>query len=234
MELTQRTTSILKNFARANNSLLILPGNVIYTIEEGKSYVIRAEIEETFDKKIAIYDGLNQFLNTLELFGTEPKPDIEFGESAMYIRSNKVEQMFRYSDAEYIVSPERDPKLNYENLEYEISFDLTYDQIENLKKAANIQKLKHFAVRGKEGKIYLVACDATGNKNSTANEYVLDTGLETEENFQKVFTVSSLDLLKKDYSIQLSKESNIVKFSSSDELGEITYIFPADATAKNY
>ena len=64
MKLSDKTHTILKNFAGINNSILVKQGNQLRTISVAKNILAEAEIEEDFPREFAIYD-LNQFLNGL-------------------------------------------------------------------------------------------------------------------------------------------------------------------------
>ena len=62
MNLTDKTLTVLKNFAGINNSILVKEGNQLRTISVAKNILAEAEIEEDFPRQFGIYD-LNQFLN---------------------------------------------------------------------------------------------------------------------------------------------------------------------------
>ena len=64
MKLSSNTTNILKNFSQINQSILIKEGNKLKTISVMKNNLAEAEVEEEYEKDIAIYD-LNQFLSGL-------------------------------------------------------------------------------------------------------------------------------------------------------------------------
>ena len=74
MNLTDKTLTVLKNFAGINNSILVKEGNQLRTISVAKNILAEAEIEEDFPRQFGIYD-LNQFLNGLSL---HQDPDLDF------------------------------------------------------------------------------------------------------------------------------------------------------------
>ena len=62
MNLSDKTLTVLKNFAGINNSILVKEGNQLRTISVAKNILAEAYIEENFPRQFGIYD-LNQFLN---------------------------------------------------------------------------------------------------------------------------------------------------------------------------
>ena len=71
IDITPRTVEILKNFCTINKSIVIKPGNQIATLSINKNILAIADVEETFDSEIAIYD-LGMFINGLTLLD-QPK-----------------------------------------------------------------------------------------------------------------------------------------------------------------
>ena len=86
MKLSDKTLTILKNFAGINNSILVKKGNELKTISVAKNILAEAQIDEEFSRDFAIYD-LNQFLNGL---GLHQDPDMDFTENSyLTIREGK-------------------------------------------------------------------------------------------------------------------------------------------------
>ena len=106
MKLTQKTFSILKNFASINQSLYVSKGNVIKTISEIKSVIAEAEVQQMFPRDFGIYD-LNQFLGVLSLF---EEPDLNFDTTCVHISgSENASSSYFYADKATIrtVPPEK-------------------------------------------------------------------------------------------------------------------------------
>ena len=86
MKLSEKTLTVLKNFAGINNSILVKEGNQLRTISVAKNILAEAEIDEEFPRQFGVYD-LNQFLNGLSL---HQDPDMDFTEeSYLTIREGK-------------------------------------------------------------------------------------------------------------------------------------------------
>ena len=86
MKLSEKTLTVLKNFAGINNSILVKEGNQLRTISVAKNILAEANIDEEFPRQFGVYD-LNQFLNGLSL---HQDPDLDFTEeSYLNIREGK-------------------------------------------------------------------------------------------------------------------------------------------------
>ena len=95
MKLSDKTLTILKNFAGINNSILVKKGNELKTISVAKNILAEAQIDEEFSRDFAIYD-LNQFLNGL---GLHQDPDLDFSpDSYLTIREGKRRVKYFYAD----------------------------------------------------------------------------------------------------------------------------------------
>jgi hypothetical protein len=85
MKLSEHTVEVLKNFATINQNLIIKEGNTLTTMSAMKNIVAKAEVEETFEKEVAIYD-LNEFLASISLFES---PILEFNDGFVTIKEEK-------------------------------------------------------------------------------------------------------------------------------------------------
>ena len=62
--ISRPTIEVLKNFCSINKSIVIKPGNKVSTLSINKNILAIAEVEESFDSPISIYD-LGVFLGGL-------------------------------------------------------------------------------------------------------------------------------------------------------------------------
>ena len=147
MKLSDKTHTILKNFAGINNSILVKQGNSLRTISVAKNILAEASIDEEFPKDFAIYD-LNQFLNGL---GLHQDPEMDFGqESYLTIREGKRRVKYFYADPAVIVSPpEKEITLPSED----VHFQLDSIALEKLLKAAAVYQLPDLSAIGEAGVI---------------------------------------------------------------------------------
>ena len=82
MKLSEHTVEVLKNFATINQNLVIKEGSTLTTMSAMKNIVAKADVEESFDKEVAIYD-LNEFLASISLFTS---PVLEFNDGFLEIQ----------------------------------------------------------------------------------------------------------------------------------------------------
>ncbi len=97
MKLSEHTISVLKNFATINQNLVIKEGSELTTMSAMKNIVAKADVEESFDKEVAIYD-LNEFLASISLF---TNPILEFEDGFVTIKEEnnpKNSLKYFYSD----------------------------------------------------------------------------------------------------------------------------------------
>ena len=106
MKLSDHTVDVLKNFASINQNLIIKEGSTLTTMSAMKNIVAKAEVEESFDKEVAIYD-LNEFLASISLFTS---PILDFNEGFVTIREEnnpKNSLKYFYSDPSVVTSPNK-------------------------------------------------------------------------------------------------------------------------------
>ena len=196
MKFSEKTITILKNFAGINNSILVKTGQKLKTISVARNILAEAEISEEFSKDFAIYD-LNQFLNGLNLHND---PEIDFSkDSYLTIREGKRKVKYFYADPNVIVSPP-DKAINLPSTDVEFNLDSV--TLEKLLKAASVYQLPDFSVIGKDGNIELVVRD---KKNDTSNECSIFVG-ETKSDFVFNFKVENIKIIPGAYKVVISSK----------------------------
>ena len=196
MKLSDKTLTILKNFAGINNSILVKQGTSLRTISVAKNILAEAEIGEEFPREFGIYD-LNQFLNGL---GLHQDPDLDFKEeSYLTIREGKRRVRYFFADPNVIISPpEKEITLPSED----VRFQLDSTSLEKLLKAAAVYQLPDFCVVGNAGAVKLVVRD---KKNDTSNEYSITVG-ETDKDFVFNFKVENIKIIPGAYDVVVSSK----------------------------
>ena len=135
MKLSDKTLTVLKNFAGINNSILVKQGTQLRTISVAKNILAEAVIDEEFSRDFAIYD-LNQFLNGL---GLHQDPDMDFTEDTyLTIREGKRRVKYFFADPAVIVSP---PDKEISLPSEDVHFQLDSIALEKLLKAAAVYQL---------------------------------------------------------------------------------------------
>lgn len=196
MKLSENTITILENFSRINNSILVKSGNRLRTISVAKNILAEAEIEEQFPRDFAIYD-LSEFLNGLKL---HHDPDLDFtDDSHITIREGNRRVKYFYADPNVIVSP---PDKSIQLPSKDVCFQLESITLEKLIKAASVYKLPDLSAVGEAGAIRLVVRD---KKNDTSNEYSIAVG-QSESDFVFNFKVENIKIIPGAYNVVVSKQ----------------------------
>ena len=205
MKLSEKTLTVLKNFAGINNSILVKEGNQLRTISVAKNILAEANIDEEFPRQFGVYD-LNQFLNGLSL---HQDPDMDFTEeSYLTIREGRRKVKYFYADPQVIISPP-DKEINLPS--EDIHFQLESTSLDKLLKAAAIYQLPDLAVIGEAGVVKIVVRD---KKNDTSNEYAVIVG-ETDKEFSFNFKVENIKIIPGAYDVVVSSKL-LSRFTNSE------------------
>lgn len=195
MQLSQETTSVLKNFASINPNLLVKPGKSLRTISPTKSVMARAIVDESFDKGFAIFD-LSQFLGRLSLFD---KPELTISDSFMEISEGEEYSEFAFAAPENIVAP---PEKEITLPKAEINFELTEKDFSKVMKAMSVSGLPEIAVTGEDGKLSLQAIDSKGVSKDV---FTINIG-KTKLAFRMIFRADNLKIIPGDYTVAISSK----------------------------
>ena len=196
MKLSEKTFTLLKNFATINNSVLVKKGSKLRTISIAKNILAEATVNEEFPRDFAIYD-LNQFLNGL---GLHQDPELDFKEqSYMNIREGKRRVKYFYADPNVIVAP---PDKEISLPSEDVHFQLDSVTLEKLLKAAAVYQLPDLSAVGEAGVVKLVARD---KKNDTSNEFAIVVG-ETDKEFVFNFKVENIKIIPGAYDVIVSSK----------------------------
>jgi hypothetical protein len=196
MKLSDKTLTVLKNFAGINNSILVKKGTNLRTISVAKNILAEASIDEDFPRDFAIYD-LNQFLNGL---GLHQDPELDFKEkSYLNIREGKRRVKYFFADPAVIISPpDKEISLPTED----VHFQLDSVTLEKLLKAAAVYQLPDLSAVGEAGVVKLVVRD---KKNDTSNEFAIVVG-ETDKEFSFNFKVENIKIIPGAYDVVVSSK----------------------------
>ena len=185
MKLSDHTIEVLKNFATINQNLVIKEGSTLSTMSAMKNIVAKADVEESFDKEVAIYD-LNEFLASISLFTS---PILDFKEGFVTIKeenSPKNSLKYFYSDPSVVTSPSKTITMPSK----EVSFTLNGENLNKLKRAAGVIQAPDLVLEKKDADVFLTVKD---KKNDTANTFSVDVDTTTEgSNFKFYYKVENL------------------------------------------
>ena len=207
MELSERTTKILKNFSTINQSIVFNTGNVIRTISPLKTIMAQATVNENFPFEFGIYD-LNQFLGVVSLFKT---PEFDFNEKYVTIQSNSASSNYFFTDKSMIETP---PAKTLDMATRLVGFSMTSEEIKSLLQAASVLSLPEIVITGDGKEIKITASNV---KNSSNHNFTRVVG-ETFASFKFIIKVDNLKMLPHGYDVALTNTpANMVEFSSQDD-----------------
>jgi len=211
MKLSEHTVDVLKNFATINQNLVIKEGSTLSTMSAMKNIVAKADVEESFDKEVAIYD-LNEFLASISLFTS---PILDFKESFVTIKeeNSSTSLKYFYSDPSVVTSPSKTITMPSK----EVEFTLNGDNLNKLKRAAGVIQAPDLVLEKKSTGSFLTVKD---KKNDTANTYSIDVDTKTEgSGFKFYYKVENLKVMEGNYDVEISSK-NISHLKSTNKAVE--------------
>lgn len=204
MKIDEKTLSILKNFAKINPSIMIVPGNIISTVNSARTLMAKATVPTTFSQKFAVYE-LDRFLSVLSLFDN---PDLTFHETFVEIYSNKMKTKFVYT-SENLINKPSNKQIKLPSVD--VSFNLTEANLKDIDKALNILSLTDIVIRGDGEKLTIQAVNIN---ESTANQFSIELG-QTSKIFTVIFKSENLKLIAGNYDVEICSKG-ISRFYNED------------------
>lgn len=206
MKLSEKTISILKNFASINPSIVLVPGKVQQTIEIDGVILAIAKVEDDFPAQAPFYD-LPQFLANISLLNN---PTLTFGQTAVEIDDGEVHIEYRYCKPSAVVTPPPEP----------ISIDdpgvpqflLTKDNFNKLLKIATLNGLVSLTMVGKDGSIFLKTRNKEDKTSSIAKTKICTY---TGPDFSVDFKIENLRMIPDDYNVMVS--TDMASFENKDK-----------------
>lgn len=189
MKLSERTISILKNFATINDSLLFVKGRVQQTVDEADAIQCVATLDEEFPIDFGIYDLRTLLANIAAL----KEPDIKFDKTSLTITDGTIRITYNYTNPRNIKSPSG--SVDIENPD--VVFILTNQTFQKLVKIADLNGLEYLSVRGRNGIINVQGGDGT----DTSNKVDMDVDTYEGDDFNVVFTLENMKILPDDYEV---------------------------------
>lgn len=185
MKISKNTLNILNSFTSFNPSIYITKGNVLTTTNVGKdgnrkiplkSVLIRAEVEETFEKDFGIYD-LKQFLQIVDTF--DESPDFIFGDNYVTISEEKYSIHYCYCKPNIIMRSEKEV---LDNSNPDDTFIIDSKELAKLKKVSNVMKHDDLFIRSSAGdkRIQLVLTTVTEGSTGYKDEFIIEIEKENE------------------------------------------------------
>lgn len=215
MKLSERTVSLLKNFATINPSILVKPGNLLETINLGSSVIASATVEESFPKEFAIYD-LNEFLSAFSMF---KDCNIEFVGNDLELKGEG-NSAIRYRCAEPSVLAKVKTVSQVKLPSDDIQFSLPEEALSKVLKAASILSLPELAFVSNGEKLFVKAIDSRSSSSNSMEVELCEN--EGGSKFNIIFQVDNLKMIIRNYTVTICAKG-ITKFDSSDNKQQLTY-----------
>ena len=197
--ISKSTIEVLKNFCSINKSIVIKPGNKVSTLSINKNILAIADVEESFDTQISIYD-LGVFLGGLSLFDSPKIDTTQSNYVTVSDQRGKSKTRFFYADPDIITQP---PEKEISIPSEDVKFRLEAGVLQQLQRAASVYQLPDLCLFSDDGVMNLCVTD---KKNETSNSYSVEVGTSNEE-FCYCFKVENLKLLAGDYNVTISKQN---------------------------
>jgi hypothetical protein len=197
--ISKSTIEVLKNFCSINKSIVIKPGNKVSTLSINKNILAIADVEESFDSQISIYD-LGVFLGGLSLFDSPKIDTTQSNYVTVSDQRGKSKTRFFYADPDIITQP---PEKEISIPSEDVKFRLEAGVLQQLQRAASVYQLPDLCLFCSDGTMNLCVTD---KKNDTSNSYSVEVGSSNDE-FCYCFKVENLKLLAGDYNVTISKQN---------------------------
>lgn len=221
MKLSKATISILKNASSINTGIVIHPGSTIQALSPLGNIFLEAEIDETFDNTLAVFD-LPEFLSVVELLSTEDStPELQVDEKTIKLVGQRGEALFVQSDVNQIKHRPAGSKISEFTSVSE--FVLTPDLISTIKATSTLPYVVFESVNSKvDLKVKNIKDPSTTVLNFSVGEGTKDFSavcksepfcklLKTEDGYNVSVTEKLVNLSSKDskvkYWISLEIES---------------------------
>ena len=194
MKLSDTTVAVLKNYSTINQNLMIKAGSNLSTMSAMKNIVASADVQETFEKDVAIYD-LNEFLAMLALFNN-PELDFQDNYLVMSEEGSRKSSTFWYSDPSVVTTLTKDIAMPNPD----ITFSLSSEELSDVTKAAAVIGAPDMVLDSSGLKV-------TDKKNDTANAYSTEVVNGTDDmDYKFWFKVENLKLLPGTYDVSVSSK----------------------------
>jgi hypothetical protein len=213
MKLSEKTLSILKNFATINSGIAFKSGNKISTVSPQKNILADAVIEETIPRDFCIYD-LTNFLSVISLF--KDGAELEFDDKNVLVTGmgSRSKIKYRYTDSSMVVgAPDKRPNIQ----EVDVKFVFTQEDFSWILRTASVLGSPNMAVQSDGTTISLTTFDSV-NDSSHSNEMVLENIDAGGKPYKLIFKTENLKMIPGNYDVEISSKG-IAKFiGTNDEL----------------
>ena len=202
MELTEKTLSVLKNYATINPNIVVQPGKIVRTIATAKNVMSTATVDNEFTQAFGIYD-LNEFLSVVSLVDS---PRLEDTHVLIGDSSGRSRVKYYFSDTELLTTITKEVTMP----EAEVKFRLDNNTLGKVLKAANALGHSEICVSVVDSVLNISVVDV---KNTTSNLYSIDIdGEYTSDKFKFYILKDNLKLLPGNYTVEMYNAESSVEY----------------------
>ena len=215
MKLSKETLAALKYLATVNSSIMIKPENVendntrLFSRSETHALLATVLIAEKFDKPFITTD-LPRFLSIVSLF---EDPEFDFAEDMVTITdtASKQKMVFYYSPV-HLVEKVQSNKLPKEQPNIAMSFSLSKDNLEKIKKASDMLGCDDIVIYA-DKKVVKVAI--MNPSVDTSNSFEIEVEVSGKPSGKFFFKKTNLRVRETDYSVSIS-DSGLMEMIAQD------------------
>jgi len=224
VKLSSRTKSILKSFSGINQSIVIMPGNTITTQDEAGILYGMAQVEESFEHEMRIY----QLPTLLNMMDSLEDVELDIGDVAVTVRGSRGKYRYQYCAPNILKY--RSPWNKEDIVEEQIfACDFLSEDFRILTKASSITGINQICIYTKDGDVLLSLHD----KKAEGNSFKTVLG-KSDDEFCVWAKTDNLKLLPDDYKMSVNRregKSRIVSFLSFSG-DNLDYLLSCDPSSK--
>ena len=216
MNLSKETIAILKNFSTINQNFYCEGGtNEISTWTIKKNIFAKAKLDEEIPSQLPIYD-MKELLDVVDFYKDGVSTVIDIEEAISTISDGGASKInYTHTDPDLLVYPDQD--IHIDN--YNVTFDLTHEDISGIMKAASIIGAPDIEIKNNDGSIDVKVFDL---KLPSGNTFELNLGnVETDFKFTLKLKIDNLKIMRdKDYTLSIAEGKNLIFLKSVDGVVE--------------
>ena len=216
MQLSKSTIDILANFATINPSAVLKQGKFINTKSMNNVIYAEANIQDEIESELRIY-SLGSFIGITSMIGLPSVIDEDGEYITITNADSKAKANIRMGDVGTIVHPKKAITFPVAD----VCFELTIDQLKQIKKSASTMNLTMLSFVNVNGKIVARLSGSEGNQNKFEIE-ICDYAGTAEFDF--ILMLGNMKMIDDSYKILISK-NGVIKFEGET----INYVIALDS-----
>lgn len=199
MQLSDSTLDVLKNYATINEGLFIKKGNLLRTVNKGKTILAEATVDESFPADFGIGE-LNQLLSIFSLYDKAPELVVSGNDVVARGYNDRSKITYRCCDSTQIKTP---PDKNISVPTEDAVFLLTEPDLKWILKSANVLGCPNIAVVRSSGALALRVLDA---QNDSAHTDTLEIEKQDGPDAFLLFKTENWKMMPGTYKVTVSSK----------------------------